>query len=62
MMIRQFDRRRRIDPTTLVSAERPLFVVVRDDVLPKLGSNRLKAIVKLSDDRKVAKDGMPALH
>src|SRR5262249_19774938 len=54
--------RRRVDPPALVTAERALLVVVGDDVLAKLGANRLEPVPKMPDDREIPKDGMPALH
>ena len=43
--------RRGVDPSSLVAAERPLLVVVGDDVLAELGTDRLQPVAEVPDDR-----------
>jgi hypothetical protein len=50
-----------VDPAALVTAERPLLVVARDDVLPQLRADGLEQEAGVPDDRKVAQDRVPAL-
>ena len=52
---------RGIDPTPLVSAERPLLLVAGNDVLTKLGTDRLQPETCVPHHRKVAQDRMPPL-
>ena len=52
---------RGIHPSTLIAAERPLFVVVGHDVLPQLGADGLEPVPEMTDDGEIAKDGMRAL-
>ena len=54
--------RGRVHPAPLVTAERPLRVVVGDDVLAQLWANRLEQEPQVADDRVVAQDGVPALQ
>ena len=53
---------RRVHPAPLVAAERPLLVVVGDDVLAQLGTDRLEEEAEVPDDREVAQDGVLLLH
>ena len=53
---------RGIDPAPLIAAERPLGIVIRDDVLPQLGADPFEQISKVPDDRKVPNDGVAFLH
>ena len=53
--------RRRVDPPSLIPAERALFVVVGDNVLSEFGTDRLQDVAKMTDDRKVAQDGVSTL-
>ena len=48
--------RRGVDPPPLVPAERPLVVVVGDDVLPQLGADRLEPVAEVADHREVPQD------
>jgi hypothetical protein len=52
---------RGVDPSALVSAERPLLVVARDDVLAKLRSDGLDPEARVPDHREVPQDRMPTL-
>ncbi len=53
--------RRGIDPSPLVAAERPLFGVAGDDVLPELRPDRLEQVSEVSHDGEIAQNGMLAL-
>ena len=54
--------RRRIHPSTIVATKRPLFVVIRDDVLTKFRTNCFKQISQVPDDGKVSEDCVLPLH
>ena len=53
--------RRRVHPAPVVTAERPLLVVVGDDVLAQLGADRLEDEAHVADHREVPQDGVLAL-
>jgi hypothetical protein len=40
-----------VDPTALVAAERPLFLITGDDVLAELGTDGLQPVAQMTDDR-----------
>ena len=50
-----------VDPPPLVPTEGPLLVVVRDDVLPQLGADRLQDVSEVANDRKTSKNGVSLL-
>ena len=52
----------RIHPPSLIAGERPFLVVGRDQVLPRLGTDRLHQVSSVSEHRKVAQQGMSLLH
>ena len=54
--------RRRIDPASLVPAERALLVVACNDVLPQLRSYGFEQIPQVPDDGIVPKYGVLPLH
>ena len=54
--------RRGVHPPALIPAERPLLVVVGHDVLPQLGTDRLEPVPEVTENGKIAKDGVLALR
>ena len=54
--------RRRVDPAALITAERPVGVVVGDDVLAQLGADGLEQVPQVADDREVAQDRVASLR
>jgi hypothetical protein len=48
--------RRGVHPAPLIAAERPLFVVVGDDVLAQLGTDGLEPVPEVTDDGEVSED------
>ena len=48
--------RRRVDPTTLIPAERKLLLVLGDEVLTDLRSDRLEEVSQVTEHRKVVSD------
>ena len=54
--------RRRVDPGSLIAGERSFFVVVGDDVLPKLRPDHLEQVAEVPDDREVPQDRMLLLE
>ena len=53
---------RRVDPSPLVAAERTLLVVVGDDVLAELGTDRFQPVAEVSDDRERPEDRVLTLR
>ena len=53
--------RRGVDPASLRAAERPLFIVVRHDVLAQLRADRLEPIPEMPNDGEVPQDGVTPL-
>jgi hypothetical protein len=45
----------------LVAAKGALFIIVRYDILSKLGSNRFKKVAKMPDDGKITQNCVAAL-
>ena len=51
-----------INPAPLRTAERPLFIVTSDDILPQLGPDMLEPIAEMTDDGENAQNRMLALR
>ena len=53
---------RRVDPPPLVPCKWPLLIVVRNDVLPQLGADRLQEVAEVANDGKISDDGASLLE
>jgi hypothetical protein len=47
-----------LHPPSLIPGERPPLIVVGDDVLAELGTDALKEVAEVPDNREVPKDGV----